>query len=155
MRKEDYRKIIDELVKKSFPELRGKKIFVLKFPFFTFSGGAFWLLPRIRLMWINSNISKIYSKKAIIGVLVHELCHFERFENRGWFKSFITSFYGMINFNQMYKEERATDKLVVKKGYAHERYSAETSLRKIPRWFKRNYLSSKEIKSYAQKIGKW
>ena len=154
--KSEIKKIIDKLIKKSFPTLKGKKISIYYFSWGPFSGAAFWILPFWRALFINKK--RKFNSKELTGLLVHELCHFEIYQNRGWLK---TNFFGIlywVSFKFRKNEERLVEKMVIRKGYARHTYE-----QRLSRWnavdkhhkLKKIYMSPEEIKTYAKKIGKW
>ncbi len=153
--KKEIKKMIDELIEKSFPTLSGKKISISFFKKGDYSGGVFWALPFWRMLFINEN--KIFDEGELIGLLVHELCHFETFEKRGWLKTNILGTYYFISEKFRKKEELQTDKKVIEKGYANQIYK-----QRLLSWkstdenhkLKKIYMSPEEIKKYAEEIGK-
>ena len=156
------KKIVKELVDKSFLELKGRNLYFFYFSGKKYSGGAWWALPFLRIIFINKK--RKFSKKQLIGVFVHELCHLEIFQKRGWLRtSFLGIFYWIFpRFRK--QEEDKTEKLAIKKGYARDLYELRQESERKFNKLKREklsrksfeiYLTSKEIKSYAKKIGKW
>src|SRR3989338_4673087 len=117
-----YKKTIKGLINKSFPILRGKKIYISYF-FISkkFSGGAFWVLPFLRVIFINNK--KEFTEKQLVGLLAHELGHFELFQKRGWFICLFVGIRYWIFPKFRKKEEREVEKLIIKKGYSQEIYS--------------------------------
>ena len=77
-----YRKIVDGLVKKSFPELKRKKIIIeekntLKYRAHTeysFSGFKIFISTQLR----------DFSEQKVKRILIHELCHLEIFLHQGF-----------------------------------------------------------------------
>ncbi len=154
MDKKEIRKIVDELIKKSFSSLRGKRIYIYFFSRKKYSGGVWWILPFWRGLFINRK--RKFNDKQLIGLLVHELCHFEIFQKRGWLKtSFIAGFLYWTSSKHRKKEEENAEKLTIRKGYSKEFYSLEKKFYASKLEASKYYLSPKEIKAYAQKIGKW
>ena len=156
--KKKYRKIIDELIKKSFPELKGKKIFITESrnTKYKFSAAvSYWIF----FMWIiTSPKTRKFSESTLKGLFAHELSHisiiikmnlFEKFK----FISWIWSKKVKIKF------ERDSDLMAIKKGYAkglyYQRLSRINSRDKHAKRLKKLYMSLEEIKSYAKKIGEW
>lgn len=154
--KEKYQKIINKLIGKNFPELEGKKIHIFenkkvhataavtKFPFFL-------------KLTVNYRVRK-YSKKLLMGIFAHELCHFEQWERHPWDYYFLQGF--RVTFKKLnIKMEKETDKRAIKKGYARELYSQRLSRYRSKSIsfdkLKDLYLSPREIKAYAKEIGKW
>jgi len=148
---EKYRKIVSELIRRSFPVLKSKKIKVIEYNFF--HGYAFYL-PVINVIGINKKCSA-FSDKEKKGLLVHELCHAEQSNNVGFLKNILWFIsYWIFSRKIKKKTEIEADKLVIKKGYAKNLF---VSTKKFESEFEkmRYGFSLKQIKSYAKKIGKW
>lgn len=154
--KSEIKNRVTKLIKKSFPILKGKKIFVYYFSNGPFSGGAFWILPFWRALFINKK--RRFNKEKLTGLIVHELCHFGVYQKMGWLK---TNFFGLlylISSQFRRKEERRIDEMVIRKGYARQIYE-----QRLSRWnstpknykLKKMYMSPEKIKTYAKRIGKW
>jgi hypothetical protein len=141
-----YKKIVKEIVNKSFPLLKNRRFYVIRFKSKNYSGGAFWLLPFLRLIFITK---RKFTNKQFVGLISHELSHFEIFQKRGWLISiFITICYWLYpGFRR--KEEIKADKLAIRKGYAKELFLFRKNQSKK---LISNYLSLKQIKSYAKEI---
>ncbi len=164
--KEKYQKIVDELVRKSFPELRERKIKIIEFPNI-FIGESFATNGiKNRYIFINK---KCRRRKLIVlrGQFAHELSHLV---NDYLDKGFLSSVWHLIkkiisfgiNTEFSRKIETQVDKETIRRNYRKERYSlAEDFITFYGQYFldkkfyPRGYLSPEEIKSYAKKIGKW
>lgn len=154
MNKQKYKKIIDDLIKKSFPILRRKKIYISYFFIRRkYSGGAFWIFPFWRVIFINRK--KEFTEKQLIGLLAHELCHFESFQKMGWLAYLFAGIRYWTSPQFRKKEEEATEKLTIEKGYSRECYSLAKRYNSKKLKASKYYLSPQEIKLYAQKIKKW
>ena len=146
-----YEKVILQIINKSFPILKGKKIRVyekikLKFSSadankFLFYGLRIRTHPRLRK----------YNQNLLIGIFAHEISHLEYFEKRPFYHYFIRGFKKKPDK----LEEEKTDKTAIKKGYARELYLQRKSRWKSNNPNKKFYLSPLEIKKYAESIGKW
>ena len=152
------RKIIKELIKKSFPELKKKKILVFV-PFFfrkAYSGLALWIPPFPRMLFLNKERSN-ESDSFLRGLLSHELGHQSLYFIRGLRKSIAIASLYWISKKFRRKEEDEVNRLIIKRGYAHEIYTTTKKLEKIKTCagIQKYYMSSEEIKAYARKIGKW
>jgi hypothetical protein len=145
-----YKRIVSSMIKKSFPNLSKKKIIVIEFNSKKYSGGAY-KVPFVLFIFINKNLRN-YKKKAI-GVLAHELSHLETFEKKGWIRYIIEGILYWISPKKRAEVDKETDKLAIRKGYAKELYIFKNYKKKNN--LDKYYLSSKEIKSYAKRIGKW
>lgn len=148
-----YSRIINRLINKSFPILRGKKIYISYFSGEKYSGGAFWILPFWRVFFINRD--RKFSNNQLRGLFVHELGHFEVYQKRGWLLFWFVELLYWIFPRFREKEEKNVDKRIIHKGYAKEYYSLVRGFYNKKLKVSKYYLSPKEIKSYAQKIRKW
>jgi hypothetical protein len=152
--KEKYLTIAGKLINASFPMLRDKRIhlFVIRFRFYACS---IWLPPFIRFI-IMSTRTKNFNENVITGILAHELCHQERYLEMGIFRylRFATGF--IVSRKVRIAEEKAADRLTIEKGYGRQLH--ELSLIQYHdinhESINDNYLSSEEIKSYSESIGK-
>jgi len=144
-----YQDLTNKIIRKSFPILKGKRIFVWKIWMFdSFSGGAFHPLP---VLFINKN--KFFLKDELIALIVHELCHLEIFYKRSFFKNIKIEIAYWLFGKIRRHEEVETDKLLIKKGYAKGIY--KLAKKKVNKKISKYYMSPEEIKSYAKKINKW
>jgi len=149
--KKKYNKIINELIKKSFPSLRGVKIIFFEFEITNLYG----LYTPFNFIGLNKKC-RSFSDKQIKGILVHELCHAEFAKKKGltWTFSFFL-FYWIFSRLRIDEEIRA-DEEVIKKGYAKELFEITKRIEKDYGLDNIKYgLSSKEIKEHAKKIRKW
>lgn len=152
--KKEIRKIMDRIIGKRFPVLRGKSISLYGFTIFGYSGAANWFLPFWRAIFINSKLK--CSKIELEALIAHELCHLEAYEKRGWIKSILLQIFYLVVPKQRKKIEEEVEKLVISKGYARGAYKrAKKILVHKPKSIQRYYMSAEEIKSYAERIGKW
>lgn len=152
---EKYKKIVDELIEKSFPELAGKRIYVseasrkvskkcsaVNYYFIWFS-----------FIKVSRNLRK-YSDSELRGILAHELGHSIRFEECNFFGKLWRGFRYMTSRSARTIEENACDKIAVGRGYAKGLFSAKSKRRKKGKYAK-CYMSPEEIKIYAKRIKKW
>jgi len=158
-----YGKMVDELVKKSFPELKSCKIRFIEvprfFPFWSFvqrGFGSFFIF-----------LNKVYRKlddNAVKGGLAHELCHIVLdHQYRGGLNDFLHNFikYWSSSFNTKMsrKIETEVDREVIRRGYAgpllasHNAGETFFSKKIVEMLHARGYLTPEQIKSYAKKIG--
>ena len=146
-----YKKIVDELVEKSFPSLKSKKIKFFEFGITNFYG----LFIPMNFIGLHKKC-RSFSNKIIKGILVHELCHAE-FSNKGGFvKSWLTLIFYWFFSKLRAKEEIKTDKLAIKKGYGRELFESARKIElDLDRKDVRYGLSPEQIKNYAKKIRKW
>jgi hypothetical protein len=153
-----YQRIVDELVRESFPELAGKRIWV-------FECGS-WILGKsvagvsdfgvVGVIGISGRM-RGFSRKAIKGILAHELSHFLIFSNRGLFSNLFVGFRYFVFGDVRGREERRTDKVAIERGYGKELYVGRKNKMKVfgEKANEKYYLSLEEIKKYAKEIGKW
>jgi len=151
--KKNHQKIADDLISKSFPILRRKKIYISYFSGKKYSGGAFWILPFWRVLFINRD--RKFSNNQLIGLFVHELGHFEIYQKRGWLLFWFVGLLYWIFPRFREKEEKNVDKGIIQKGYAKKYYSLVKEFNSKKLKASKYYFSPEEIKSYAQKIKKW
>jgi len=152
------RKITKELIKKSFPELKKKRVLVFVPLFFrkAYSGLALWIPPFPRMLFLNKERST-ESDSFLRGLLSHELGHQSLHFMRGLKKSIILASLYWLSKKVRRKEEDEANKLIIRRGYARDIYATTKRLEKIKTCggIQKYYMSSEEIKSYAKKIGKW
>jgi hypothetical protein len=160
--KKRYKKLIDEIVRKSFPELKEYNIIPIEvskfFPFGSFAqrgfGKFFIIMNKYHYRELNND--------ALRGNFAHELCHIvldhrhysgigDLFHNFRKFLSFA--------FNTRFSRdiERKVDRETVKRGYAkyllasHKAWEIFLSPKNITNLHSRGYLTPKEIKSYGKR----
>lgn len=154
---ERYEKLIKNLIHKSFPTLKNKKIKIYEYKFTRGPSADAERLPFY--LRIRTNIRlRDYSEGKLIGTFAHELCHLEKFVSLSWFHYYIIrDFQKSKKFIK--KEEKETDIETIKKGYAKQLY-----LQRKSRWksnvkkdkkLKKMYLSPIEIRKIAIKLKKW
>ena len=154
MEKLELKKLVNKIIKKSFPILKEKEInlYYSKIKY-QFSGGAYWILPFLRVLFINRK--RNFTVKELKGLIAHELCHFEIYEKRGWILTIINGIWYYLSPKFRRKEEDLAEKLAIQKGYARETYVLTLKVQKIKKNISKYYATANEIKSYAKKIGKW
>jgi hypothetical protein len=143
------------IIENSFPLLRGKKIHFIIFPF-KFFALSLWI-PSVARVVVVSTRTKYLKDEVLTAIVVHELCHQERYLQMG--------FWGYLRFIAGYAfsnkartaEERATDTLTIDKGYGRNLYELTliSYTDKNHKSILDNYLTPDEIKTYARSIGKW
>ena len=152
---ERYQRIVNELVRKSFPELKGKKIFIFEFNSKKYFGMA------NKLFFIRSigfsKISRKFSEKEIKEIIVHELSYLEIFEKRNFWQYFLIGLKYWFDKKLRIREENEAIKYAIKKGYGKESYCVSVRQLKNPYRKKINkfYLLPRRIKRYAKKIREW
>jgi hypothetical protein len=149
---EKYNKIVRELIKKSFPELRKSWIIV------SYAGSSYFkhsatVVDFIFLKWIFVyKKSEKYSKEALIGMFAHELSHLAIIKNMKFFEMF---FYFL---KWPFSKNRRADLEVIRRGFGKERIKLEKfSLKgktkeQIEKRYKRGYLSLEEIKQEMKEL---
>ncbi len=162
---EEYKLIVNQLIKESFPELRSFKFLFLEVPRFF----PFWSFVQKGYRRFFFILNKVYQKlddEAVKGNLAHELCHLVLdHQYRGGINDLFHNFVKFLSFafnTKMSREiENKVDREVIRRGYARdllsshlawEKFFSERALRKL---HSRGYLTSEQIKTYAKKIGKW
>lgn len=154
---EKYGKIVDELVKESFPELGKIRLFNLK------SRGLFGLsicFFGTNFLWLNYSKLSGASDKVVRGIIAHELSHFVIYSRRGFFDNWKVWIFYWFSSRVRSKEENMTDRFAIERGYGKFIFESTKFIvanldKENKKVFEENYLSSDEIKSYAKEIGKW
>jgi hypothetical protein len=148
-----------KVLQKDFPELKYRKIIIKIKPL---QGGAMWAGGWFYrgLIVIDPRKYETAKDNEIIGALVHEMIHIKDYYS--WnFLRYLFYVARCSLFREGYKDiELRTDRETIERGYAKELYN-----NRIYRLLKSdiiyrmkpsiNYMSPKQIKIYAQKIGKW
>jgi hypothetical protein len=152
---ENYKEISRELIDKSFPVLKHKKIFIIKAPL-SFFACSVWLPPFFRVI-VFSNRTRHFNRPVITGLIAHELCHQERYVGMGVFKYLRFAAKFLTSRNVQATEEKATDRLTIEKGYGRELYelSELTFSERKDKRLNELYLPLSEIKSYSESLGNW
>jgi hypothetical protein len=152
-----YRRRIGDLIAVSFPALRGKRFLVCHFPFKSSYAAAFWLLPPLRVILLNPKCDGL-DDLSLDGLLAHELCHHDASAREGWLRYVFTKpFIYLFSRAGEMREEMATDRLTIEKGYGRALYALTSVLERDPEHKRLNqyYLTKEQIREYAQVIGKW
>ncbi len=153
-----YRKILDELVKKSFSELGESWIIV------SYIGSSYFkpnaaVIEFFFLKWIIVHKkTERYSKEALIGMFAHELSHLVIIKKMNLFEKMFYFWGWPFSKKKRADFERSTDIEVVKRGYGKERIKLNEIIFKgktkeqIKKRCEKGYLSSKEIKQEIKKL---
>jgi len=149
---ERYKKISDNIIKKSFADLKGKKLIIIerKFKYF----GKALNFGFFNVIMINP-VLRTFSDKELKGLFAHELSHIQRHKDRSFFQkiSFIINY--LLSKKSRREEEREADKLTIKKGYGNELYALMKKAYRVSKWhekrLKSTHLSLKEIKLYTKR----
>ena len=159
--KRDYKRIVKELVEKSFVKLEKKIILVHGVNFqvstayasITYLGFMVWI--------VVFPFSKRCTLPEITSILAHELSHYELILNMGFKEKLKFAFRWLFTKKGKAWFEMRADQYAIEKGYARGLYSRVFGIEKksknerLKTRLKKGYLSSKEIKEYAKKIGEW
>jgi len=153
--REKYINIVRDLIDKSYPEIKGKKIHlvVIKFRYYAFS---IWIPPALRIIAVSRRAAKL-NDKALKGLLAHELSHQERYLSMGLSGYLIFIVKYIFSGREREQEEKLTDMLTIEKGYARELHelSGITIRDESHRRIQGNYLTPVHIRAYAESKGKW
>jgi hypothetical protein len=157
-----YKKIINQLIKKSFPELKGKIILVSSFNYQIISWGSAFVFSLGFVSWIFVfPKTRGDSKKHLGALFAHELSHINLIVNMNLFEKIVFAFKWWFTKKTKVRFETQADKHTIKKGYAKclfdrvKNTEKKRSKEELKKRSARGYLSSKQIKKYAKKIGKW
>ena len=146
----NYEKIVNDLINKSFPILKNKKIKV-EIRGSEFSACASWGLIRGRMIEVNPKYADIYNDFELKGIFSHELCHLEDWKINGYFYMVINCIKCFFSSKLNKEYEKQTDTNAVHKGYRKElvaqrkkRFSInDKNLKKL----KKTYLTPDEIEN--------
>lgn len=155
---EKYNKIVRELIKKSFPELKKSIIFInyIDSPYCKHNATVFEFFI---FKWIIVfKKAKNYSKDALIGMFAHELSHLAIIKKRNFFQKIAYFWSWPFSKKKRAEFERKTDIEVVKKGYGKQRielnkfsFKGKTK-EQLGEIRKKGYLSNKEIRYHMKKL---
>ena len=161
-----YRKIVDRLIGKSFPQLKDEKVEIVELSKYLFwwAGGDVIKFGHKYFIIVTNKI-RDFDNKILRGFFVHELCHVEDYKKEKvpsflknpfyYFKEWLSWVFG-TSFSR--KLERKTDIKTIKKGYGKEllKLTSEREKRlsksKLNMVYSRGYLSPKEIKQEMKKL---
>jgi hypothetical protein len=153
--REKYINIVRDLIDKSYPEIKERKIHlvIIRFRYYAFS---IWIPPALRIIAVSRRAAKL-NDKALKGLLAHELSHQERYLRMGLYRYLIFIMKYIFLRESREKEEKSTDMLTIEKGYAKELYElSEITVRdESHKCIQGNYLTPVQIKAYAESKGKW
>ena len=149
-----YRKEVNSIRKKSFPEIKGK-IWIIKIPFPIPGAAVFWLFPRLNILALTTKCHKL-KKSALIGLLAHELSHFSIFQRKKWISFYYNFIKYLFNHKHRVKEEKKTDRLAIKKGYGKELIAIKKKAKQLlkgTRWKQHldNYLTEEDVLKIMKK----
>ncbi len=150
-----YRKLMNEVINKSFIKLR-KKIILTESRFqivkahmaITYFGFFAWI--------VIFPFSKKHSINALKAILAHELSHYELIRNMTFKEKIIFAFSWLFTKKGKAKFETDADKYAIKKGYGKgllesvKKIEKERSKEDLKKRSKKGYLSSKQIQNYRR-----
>lgn len=152
----DYNKQMQEMIKKSFPKLKNKRIWIYESNNTKFKSASadtyyFLFFWRIRL----AKRLRTYPKNYIKAILAHELGHVEIFQKKNLIGKAIHNVIYFLSRRYREKEEKNVDKLAIEKGYGKElylfrKYNLSIADEKTKEKIRMYYLSPKEIKKYIK-----
>ena len=151
----NYNKLVKEIRKKSFPEIKGK-IWIIKIPFSMPGGAVFWLFPRLNILALTTKCHKL-KKNVLIGLLAHELSHFSIFQRKKWIGFYLIFIKYLFNYKYRIKEEKKADRLTIKKGYGKELIEVKIEAKKVCKGtiyekISDNYLTVEDVEKYMLKV---
>ena len=150
-----YQKIVDNLIKKSFSELKGKRIYVSEASDKVSEkcSAVNYYFIWVSFIKVSQKLRK-YSDSELKGIFAHELGHSLRFGECSFFGKLWKGFRYMTSRKARTVEENACDKIAVERGYGRGLSSAKVKRMKKGKYAK-CYMSPEEIKDYAKRVGKW
>lgn len=150
--KQAYRKIVNQLIKKSFPKLKGFKIIITekKFGKLGYSAAISYLIFFAWLV-IHPKTRK-YSKQAVEALLAHELAHIDLIVNMPFSEKIPFAFNWLFTKKGKENFERDADIHTVKKGYGKgllkaKKRSRKTYTKEQLKKQRKGYLSIKQIEN--------
>jgi hypothetical protein len=156
---EEYRKIVNELIKKSFPLLKKKIIFVNEKKLFNLKYSATTVyFIFFSTIWVHPKVRK-YSKSSLYALFTHELAHIDLIVNMTFIDKIKFAFRWLFTKKGKENFERDADILTVKKGYGKNRLKLEGESKKTYtkqqlKKMRKGYLSPRQIKDYIKKFKK-
>jgi hypothetical protein len=154
-----YQKIVNNLIRKDFPLLKKRGIFLSEKRLFNLKYSAITIYF-IFFSWIivHPKVQK-YSKSSLNALLVHELAHIYLIVNRGFWEKIKFAFAWAFTKKGKENFEREADILTVKKGYGKSRItlleeSKKTYTKQQLKKMRKGYLTPKQIKYHIKKFKK-
>ena len=144
---QDYRKIVDELIMKHFPKLKGKKIILKEIDTLDYRAHVNYSIFGL-LILISTQLRKFPGWK-IKRILIHELCHLEIFLKQGWLMTKLDWILYLLSKKYRIKVEKQANTLMIKKGFGKLVLSAmrENKKRRLS-----CSLTEKQIKEHMKKL---
>lgn len=152
--KKEYYTIFNNVIKKSFNELKKKKVFILEtdiigYKFSKLKGMALRPLPWIYLIILNKDVRK----KDInykIGLIVHEISHIDLYRQISWPKYIYEGILYLTSRKFRSKNEWKTEMYAIKKGFYKEilHYSKDREDFRS----KYGYMMPESIREYAKSL---
>ncbi len=112
----------------------------------------------INLKFINKNN---LSKKAVIGLIAHELAHQIFYRKRSFFSKFFFLWNYWLSVNKRREVEKKADEIAVQRGYGKEliieiksEYRCYSNNKKTLEFIKKVYSNPKDIKKLMKKYSK-
>lgn len=140
-----YERILRELVKKYFPLLKNKKIYIKE-------KEAKYRAKVSHLPWgfkitMSTKLRK-FPEKSWKRILTHELCHLEIFSKRSWIITNVEFIFYLLSKKVRNGVEKEANILMIQKGFGNEVLTARKG--NISRGLEYS-LSEKEIRDYIKK----
>jgi hypothetical protein len=115
----EYYKIFNGIVKKSFNELKKRKVFILESKFSNLKGMALRPLPWVYLIILNKDVrDKDINYK--MGLIVHEISHLDLYRKVSWPKYLYEGILYLTSRKFRSQNEWETEMHAIKKGYYKE-----------------------------------
>lgn len=149
------KKLLNDLVKDSFSELRKEKILLSSFNLGPFWGAAWYILPGFRVIVLSPK-SRIIPQSALIALLAHELSHHLVYKREGWLRyiSRTPSIY-MFFRPRIRNEEHRANRIVMARGFGRNLYDLTEIINQDPKHgrVQKYYSTKNEIIHYCLKHG--
>lgn len=144
-----YQRIVDEIIEKSFPELKEKKIIIKEKTTFSYRAHVGYYPWGMQII-ISHQLRK-FSHKFIKRILFHELCHLEIFKKWGIIRTNLDFLFYLLSKKHRLKVEKEANILMIKKGYGKQ--ILEVRKENLKRGLTYS-LTENEIKYYIKKFKK-
>ncbi len=157
--RKEYQRIVSNLIRKNFPLLRKKVIFISEKKLFNLKYSAITIYF-IFFSWIIVHPKVMrYAKNSLNALFVHELAHIDLIVNMVFIDKLKFAFRWLFTKKGKEDFEKDADRLTIKKGYGKDRLklrkeSEKTYTRQQLKKMRKGYLSSKQIKYYIKKFKK-
>lgn len=144
-----YRKIVERIRKKSFPDIGGR-VFIVKLRILPAWAFFIWIFPSVRLILVNPLYLNKLRKYELKAIIAHEFAHAIQGKRWGYFLFWINFFrYATYDKKFRSKVEVEADKMTIDRGYFKGLYSVTKKLKAHRK--SKIYMNLEEQKKYYKK----